>query len=350
MSTLSAVDLAPRSVASGSLSDLVDGVACRTGAWVVVEQFGTVVTHGAGRSPCLPELTTALLQKSTRPLRAAVSWTGGGRRLTGTLSGAALTAVDLGDGGTVWFIDGDVADDALPLLAAALGDGGGPPCDPMVESLLHPRGPSRGTPAPPAVLVAFTSASPLRVLARAVVSGTTSASVRIHTDRECVIVAVATRDEAREISAAVRERCVDTWAGCAPVAPDAGDWVIAARHAQACSYAAQRLGLPLAVATSPVVVAELIVSHVHEAASALARQLPRTPLSRLQDYDTRMPSDLVATMRAWCAAGFDVTAASSTLHVHANTLRYRIRRAGEISGLDLSDPRQLLALQVLLTA
>jgi DNA-binding PucR family transcriptional regulator len=34
--------------------------------------------------------------------------------------------------------------------------------------------------------------------------------------------------------------------------------------------------------------------------------------------------------------------------VHPNTLRYRLKRATEVSGLDVTRPRQLLALQLLL--
>ena len=43
------------------LPELVDGIALRTGAWVVVERFGTVLTHGAGGASCPPAVTAALL-------------------------------------------------------------------------------------------------------------------------------------------------------------------------------------------------------------------------------------------------------------------------------------------------
>lgn len=35
-------------------------------------------------------------------------------------------------------------------------------------------------------------------------------------------------------------------------------------------------------------------------------------------------------------------AAARLLHVHTNTLRYRLRRAETISGIDLTDPHQCL--------
>ena len=75
------MSLAPLSCArSGSPSELADGIAARTGAWVVVERFGAVVTHGAGRTPCRPAVAAALLAKSSEPLRTGVTWTGRGRR------------------------------------------------------------------------------------------------------------------------------------------------------------------------------------------------------------------------------------------------------------------------------
>lgn len=342
------MSLAPVSCArGGSLSDLADGIAARTGAWVVVERFGVVVTHGAGRNPCLSDVAAALLAKSSAPLRAAATWSGGGRRLCGTIAGASLTAIDLGDGGTAWFVDGDVEDDALPLLAAALGDDHHPVTDPLVESLLHPRGPSRGAPAPPAVLVALVSPGPLPVLARAAASAAAGTTTRVHTEDSHVVVAAPTEHEAKAVCALVHERCPDAIAGLAVVAADATDWVTAGRHAHAAARVGERLGLPIAPATAPAVVAELLISDARDAAGRLCRELGRTPLSVLEEHDARTSGDLVPTLRAWCETGFDVTTAAAAVHVHVNTLRYRIRRAGEICGLDVSEPRHLLALQLL---
>ena len=42
-----------------------------------------------------------------------------------------------------------------------------------------------------------------------------------------------------------------------------------------------------------------------------------------------------------------LTGHAGALHVHVNTLRYRLRRAGEVSGLDLSQSRQRFAAQLL---
>ena len=47
----------------------------------------------------------------------------------------------------------------------------------------------------------------------------------------------------------------------------------------------------------------------------------------------------------------DVRTAASALHIHPNTLRYRIRRAEHVLGVPLDDPadRLLLQLQILRT-
>lgn len=38
------------------------------------------------------------------------------------------------------------------------------------------------------------------------------------------------------------------------------------------------------------------------------------------------------------------------LHLHPNTLRYRLRRAAEITGIDLKDPLQRLVAHLALTS
>lgn len=47
---------------------------------------------------------------------------------------------------------------------------------------------------------------------------------------------------------------------------------------------------------------------------------------------------LLATLRAWYAHGASPTAAAAHLHVHRNTVRYRLHRVEELTGLSLADP------------
>jgi DNA-binding PucR family transcriptional regulator len=62
----------------------------------------------------------------------------------------------------------------------------------------------------------------------------------------------------------------------------------------------------------------------------------------LVDYDRRHGTDLVGSVVAWLDAMGDVRAAARRLTVHPNTLRYRVRRAAAIGGLQLGDPRARL--------
>jgi sugar diacid utilization regulator len=60
--------------------------------------------------------------------------------------------------------------------------------------------------------------------------------------------------------------------------------------------------------------------------------------------------EFIATLEAWFAADFDRRAAAAALHVHPNTLDYRLRRVGELTGLDPSTARGLQVLGAALTA
>lgn len=60
-------------------------------------------------------------------------------------------------------------------------------------------------------------------------------------------------------------------------------------------------------------------------------------LSELVDYDRAHRSELVRTLRAYLEHAGSWSRCAAQLHVHVNTLRYRIRRIEEITGRDLSD-------------
>lgn len=67
----------------------------------------------------------------------------------------------------------------------------------------------------------------------------------------------------------------------------------------------------------------------------LATQIRRRVLGALEEYAERRGSDLVETLEAFLDSGLDRRAAAQRLHVHPNTLDYRLRRATELTGLDL---------------
>jgi PucR C-terminal helix-turn-helix domain/GGDEF-like domain len=70
------------------------------------------------------------------------------------------------------------------------------------------------------------------------------------------------------------------------------------------------------------------------------------PLARLMAYDVEHKTNLLETLATWFDAFGDVAAVSATLAIHANTLRYRLRRIGEVCEIDLNEPRARLAMML----
>lgn len=75
---------------------------------------------------------------------------------------------------------------------------------------------------------------------------------------------------------------------------------------------------------------------------------PTGPIARLVDHEGGSSGTLVQTVHAWLDAFGDVATAAAALEVHPNTFRYRLRRAAEVSGLDLnsSNARFIAMLQL----
>lgn len=74
--------------------------------------------------------------------------------------------------------------------------------------------------------------------------------------------------------------------------------------------------------------------------------VPCAPLLRLREHDESQHTDYLTTLRVYLEEFGSVSKASERLVLHPNTLRHRLQRLGEISGLDLSDPTQRLAVAV----
>nr|MDQ6935450.1 helix-turn-helix domain-containing protein [Actinomycetota bacterium] len=60
-------------------------------------------------------------------------------------------------------------------------------------------------------------------------------------------------------------------------------------------------------------------------------------------------SATLATLEAYFGQGCSTEATGRALFVHPNTVRYRLRRAQEATGLSPGDPRESYALRVALT-
>ena len=65
---------------------------------------------------------------------------------------------------------------------------------------------------------------------------------------------------------------------------------------------------------------------------------PTGAVALLIAHDRERGTQFVETLRAWLDAFGDVSEAAKRVYAHPNTFRYRLRRLGEISDLDLTDP------------
>ncbi len=105
--------------------------------------------------------------------------------------------------------------------------------------------------------------------------------------------------------------------------------------------AMRRGGVDLEVAALIDVQAQVLVSEM----LALFQEQTglRDPrLTALSAYDRRHGTRLAESVLAWLDALGEVRVAAEALHIHPNTLRYRVRRAEQLTGIDLAQPQQRL--------
>jgi purine catabolism regulator len=76
----------------------------------------------------------------------------------------------------------------------------------------------------------------------------------------------------------------------------------------------------------------------------------RSILGALVDYDREHDSALLETLEGYFAAQCNLSQAARLLQIHRNTLLYRLRRIGDIAGIDMERAEDALALQVALKA
>ncbi|ROO89683.1 DNA-binding PucR family transcriptional regulator [Actinocorallia herbida] len=103
-----------------------------------------------------------------------------------------------------------------------------------------------------------------------------------------------------------------------------------ARHAHA--YALERPGRSRVVGCDELASHDLLLAGIPATARrAFADRL----LAPLVDYDARGGSELLRTLEAFLACDGSWTRCASVMHVHVNTLRYRMRRIADLTGRDL---------------
>jgi sugar diacid utilization regulator len=79
------------------------------------------------------------------------------------------------------------------------------------------------------------------------------------------------------------------------------------------------------------------------------RRFAATVLQGVEAHEERSGGDLLATLRAWLAAGCSTAAAADALVVHRNTVTYRLARIEQLTGRTLRDSSVRLELQLALT-
>lgn len=73
------------------------------------------------------------------------------------------------------------------------------------------------------------------------------------------------------------------------------------------------------------------------------------PMTDLAAYDQRRGTELVRSLSTWLGTSRRTIESAKRLNIHPNTMRYRLRRIGEVSGIDVTDPDQRLVAEVLAT-
>lgn len=74
------------------------------------------------------------------------------------------------------------------------------------------------------------------------------------------------------------------------------------------------------------------------------------PLEALRREDAEHGSDYMQTLRVYLASFGDARAAAAALQLHVTTLRYRLKRIAELSGIDLTEPTERLLCELLLAS
>jgi DNA-binding PucR family transcriptional regulator len=132
-----------------------------------------------------------------------------------------------------------------------------------------------------------------------------------------------------------------------PACTELGDY---RRHFLACERAlsllAGRLRIPVIDLDETRVLA-LLFGH---ASGTEVQGFVAGTVGELLEYDEQHGSELVATLDAYFQAGSSPSRTAALLHVHVNTVYYRLDRIKDLIGSDFTTPRRALDLQVALLA
>jgi len=71
-------------------------------------------------------------------------------------------------------------------------------------------------------------------------------------------------------------------------------------------------------------------------------------LGPIEDYDANHAAEYIETLEGFFACNGNHARAAEVLHLHRNTLLYRLGRIEELTGRDLNDPETRLSMQLAL--
>ena len=94
-------------------------------------------------------------------------------------------------------------------------------------------------------------------------------------------------------------------------------------------------------------IVELAASHL--AGKLDPHSIARGSISKLIDYDRQYGQEALLTLKAYVERSFNIKRAAEKLHVHENTMRYRVNRIEEIMGIELDNSRSIFELVLALT-
>src|SRR3954471_1021124 len=113
------------------------------------------------------------------------------------------------------------------------------------------------------------------------------------------------------------------------------------------AYAEAREAADIAIRTGvrdrAVVYDDVLVDQVLRASDNAGR-LIAAALAPLRNYDDRRNAGLVETLRAYIDGNFSIARAARSMHVHSNTVLYRLDRVRELTGRDPRNPRDVVFL------
>jgi len=109
------------------------------------------------------------------------------------------------------------------------------------------------------------------------------------------------------------------------------------------AHEAIQIGMETGVRGRAIPFADVLLDHILRSSPYSAELLEET-LRPIRDYDAVKNADLTLTLKSYFETGFNLTRSAAALHVHVNTVVYRLDRIRRLTGRDPSDPDDLLLL------